>query len=89
MQVREHDLDIPAELPENLPAGRNIRIGTAPLRLPVPINGNTGSNPDNTLRPNRDRKVSVALQAYALMTTSAARGAVRDLSQLTAGSHKR
>ena len=32
--------------------------------------------------PNRKREVSVALQAYALMTTSAARGAVRDLDQL-------
>lgn len=32
----------------------------------------------------RPRKVSVALQAYAAMTTSAARGAVRDLSQLKA-----
>ena len=36
-----------------------------------------------SFRPNRDRYVSTALQAYALMTTSAARGAVRDLSQLT------
>jgi len=33
-------------------------------------------------RPNRDRKISEALEAYALMTTSAARGAVRDLAQL-------
>jgi dihydroxy-acid dehydratase len=33
-------------------------------------------------RPNRDRVVSQALKAYALMTTSAARGAVRDLAQL-------
>jgi dihydroxy-acid dehydratase len=33
-------------------------------------------------RPNRDRYVSPTLQAYALMTTSAARGAVRDISQL-------
>jgi dihydroxy-acid dehydratase len=33
-------------------------------------------------RPNRDRVVSTALKAYALMTTSASRGAVRDLSQL-------
>jgi dihydroxy-acid dehydratase len=33
-------------------------------------------------RPNRDRVVSLALKAYALMTTSAARGAVRDISQL-------
>ena len=31
---------------------------------------------------HRPRKVSAALQAYALMTTSADRGAVRDLSQL-------
>ncbi len=33
----------------------------------------------------RPRKVSLALQAYAAMTTSAARGAVRDLSQLKRG----
>ncbi len=31
---------------------------------------------------NRQRPVSTALQAYALLTTSAARGAVRDLSQV-------
>ncbi len=31
----------------------------------------------------RERQVSVALQAYAAMTTSASRGAVRDLSQIT------
>ena len=30
----------------------------------------------------RDRVVSLALQAYAALTTSASRGAVRDLSQL-------
>jgi dihydroxy-acid dehydratase len=30
----------------------------------------------------RQRRVSQALQAYAAMTTSAARGAVRDVSQL-------
>jgi len=33
----------------------------------------------------RPRKVSLALQAYAAMTTSAARGAVRDVSQLKRG----
>jgi dihydroxy-acid dehydratase len=33
-------------------------------------------------KPKRERKVSTALQAYAAMTTSAARGAVRDVSQL-------
>ncbi len=36
-------------------------------------------------RPNRDRTVSQALQAYALMATSAARGAVRDIRQLQVG----
>jgi dihydroxy-acid dehydratase len=30
----------------------------------------------------RDRKVSKALQAYALMTTSASQGAVRNLEQI-------
>ena len=33
-------------------------------------------------RPNRDRFVSPSLKAYALMTTSAARGAIRDISQV-------
>ena len=32
--------------------------------------------------PKRERSVSLALEAYALMTTSAARGAVRDLAPL-------
>jgi dihydroxy-acid dehydratase len=32
--------------------------------------------------PNRKREVSTALRAYGMMTTSAARGAVRDLDQL-------
>ncbi len=32
-------------------------------------------------QPHRERKVSAALQAYALLTTSAARGAVRDVEQ--------
>ncbi|HVR18803.1 MAG TPA: dihydroxy-acid dehydratase [Polyangiaceae bacterium] len=36
----------------------------------------------DAFRPNRDRTVSLALKAYALMTTSAARGAVRDLTGL-------
>jgi dihydroxy-acid dehydratase len=31
---------------------------------------------------NRDRTVSAALRAYAAMTTSAAKGAVRDVSQV-------
>ncbi|MEN9577353.1 MAG: Dihydroxy-acid dehydratase [Pseudomonadota bacterium] len=36
----------------------------------------------NAWKPNRVRVVSQALQAYGLMTTSASRGAVRDVSQL-------
>jgi dihydroxy-acid dehydratase len=37
---------------------------------------------DDAWRPNRDRHVSAALQAYALMTTSASQGAVRDLREV-------
>ena len=38
---------------------------------------------DKAWKPlNRDRVVSNALKAYAAMTTSASRGAVRDVSQL-------
>ena len=41
------------------------------------------SKGDQAWQPlDRDRKVTAALQAYAAMTTSAARGAVRDVSQL-------
>jgi dihydroxy-acid dehydratase len=36
-------------------------------------------------QPERERHVSPALQAYAAMTTSAARGAVRDVTQLRRG----
>jgi len=37
----------------------------------------------------RDRKVSCALESYALLTTSAARGAVRDLNQVRGTSRPR
>jgi dihydroxy-acid dehydratase len=37
---------------------------------------------DEAWKPARERVVSTALQAYALMATSAARGAVRDIRQL-------
>ena len=37
----------------------------------------------------RGRKVSAALQAYAAMATSAARGAVRDVTQLRRGEWRR
>jgi dihydroxyacid dehydratase/phosphogluconate dehydratase len=36
---------------------------------------------------NRTRKVSQALQAYAALTTSASRGAVRDVSRIQKSSH--
>jgi dihydroxy-acid dehydratase len=36
----------------------------------------------DAFRPNRDRWVSPTLQAYALMTTSAAQGAIRDINQI-------
>jgi dihydroxy-acid dehydratase len=38
---------------------------------------------DGAWKPARERTVSAALQAYAAMTTSAARGAVRDVTQIT------
>jgi len=37
----------------------------------------------NAWRPNRNRVVSSALRAYAALTTSAAKGAVRDVTQVT------
>jgi len=37
---------------------------------------------DAAWTPDRERTVSTALRAYAAMTTSAAKGAVRDLSQI-------
>jgi dihydroxy-acid dehydratase len=33
-------------------------------------------------QPRRDRPVSAALRVYAALTTSAARGAVRDVTQI-------
>ncbi len=41
------------------------------------------SKGDGAWMPARERHVSAALQAYAAMTTSAARGAVRDVTQIT------
>ncbi|HTB61189.1 MAG TPA: dihydroxy-acid dehydratase [Polyangia bacterium] len=70
--------------------GDRIRIDIPERRIDVVIDAATlakrraimdGRGAD-AWRPNRDRGVSEALRAYALMTTSAARGAVRDLTQL-------
>ncbi|WP_127478110.1 dihydroxy-acid dehydratase [Sulfurivermis fontis] len=61
---------------------RSIRIAVsdeelARRRAAMEAKGNQAWKP-----ANRDRQVSAALKAYAAMTTSAARGAVRDVSQL-------
>ena len=63
--------------------GRTIRLTLsdeelAARRAAMEAKGEAAWQPEKP----RPRKVSVALQAYAAMTTSAARGAVRDLSQL-------
>jgi dihydroxy-acid dehydratase len=63
--------------------GRTINLAVsdavlADRRAAMEAKGDTAWQP----LKERPRKVSVALQAYAAMTTSAARGAVRDVSQL-------
>ncbi|HZL17128.1 MAG TPA: dihydroxy-acid dehydratase [Polyangia bacterium] len=70
--------------------GDRIRIDIPARRIDVLVDAAALAQRRSTMeargadawRPNRDRKISEALRAYALMTTSAARGAVRDLSQL-------
>ncbi|WP_428624735.1 dihydroxy-acid dehydratase [Sedimenticola sp.] len=62
--------------------GRTIRLAVpeetlAARRVAMEAKGEQAWQP-----VNRERVVSQALQAYAALTTSAARGAVRDLSQL-------
>jgi dihydroxy-acid dehydratase len=65
-------IDIPA---------RSIELNVAPHELAERRARMEARGPD-AWRPNRDRYVSTALRAYALMTTSASRGAVRDISPL-------
>ena len=74
--VRDDDLieiDIPA---------RTIRLAVAPAELAARRTAMEAKGADAWRPVGRERKVSTALQAYAAMTTSAARGAVRDLSRL-------
>ncbi len=70
--------------------GDRIRIDVAARRIALLVRDDelarrrtamAARGPD-AWRPARERAVSTALQAYALMTTSAARGAVRDIGQL-------
>jgi dihydroxy-acid dehydratase len=56
----------------------NLDVSPTELQRRREIQDELGWKPEM----QRPRKVSAALQAYALMTTSADRGAVRDLSQL-------
>ncbi|TXH78892.1 MAG: dihydroxy-acid dehydratase, partial [Thiothrix sp.] len=67
------DIDIPNR-------SISVRISDEELarrRVAMDAKGSKAWKPEN-----RDRKVSAALKAYAAMTTSASRGAVRDVSQL-------
>jgi dihydroxy-acid dehydratase len=68
------DIDIPA---------RTIDLRVAPAVLAERRAAMEGKGPDAWKPVNRQRVVSQALQAYAALTTSADRGAVRDLSQLS------
>jgi dihydroxy-acid dehydratase len=70
--------------------GDRIRIDIPNRRIDLVVDDATLEKREKAMRargpdayrPNRDRTVSLALKAYALMATSAARGAVRDLAQL-------
>jgi dihydroxy-acid dehydratase len=67
------DIDIPA---------RTINLRVAPDTLAARRAAMEARGADAWQPVNRERYVSQALQAYAALTTSADRGAVRDLSQL-------
>ena len=77
--------------------GDRIRIDIPGRRIDVVVDATTlgkrraamEARGADAWRPNRDRSVSEALRGYALMTTSAARGAVRDLTQLRAVSQRK
>jgi dihydroxy-acid dehydratase len=77
--------------------GDRIRIDIPARRIDVQVDAATlarrraamEARGADAWRPNRDRVVSEALRGYALMTTSAARGAVRDLTQLEAATRRR
>jgi dihydroxy-acid dehydratase len=67
------EIDIPA---------RAIRLAVSDETLQARRKAMEAAGQDAFRPKARSRKVSSALQAYAAMTTSAARGAVRDVSQL-------
>jgi dihydroxy-acid dehydratase len=65
--------------------GRTIRVDIADEELARRRAAMEAKGPQAWKPVNRERQVSNALKAYAAMTTSAARGAVRDVSQLERG----
>jgi dihydroxy-acid dehydratase len=65
-------------------AQRSISVELAPEELARRRQAMEARGPDAWKPAQRQRKVSQALQAYALLATSADRGAVRDLSQVRA-----
>ncbi|MCC6764137.1 MAG: dihydroxy-acid dehydratase [Deltaproteobacteria bacterium] len=70
--------------------GDRIRIDIPARTIDVVVSAETLARRDAAMRargaaayrPERDREVSAALRAYAAMTTSAAMGAVRDVTQI-------
>ena len=77
--VRDGDL-IEIDIP-----GRTMRLAVAQSELEQ-RRAEMDARGEQAWRPAvRTRKVSPALQAYAALTTSAARGAVRDVDQLRRG----
>ncbi len=69
------EIDIPA---------RTIHLAVDDAELAHRHEAELARGPQAWTAHDRNRQVSVALQAYAAMATSAARGAVRDLSQIAA-----
>jgi dihydroxy-acid dehydratase len=67
------EIDIPA---------RSIRLAISEAELDLRRARMDARGETSWQAPPRPRRVSPALQAYAAMTTSASRGAVRDISQL-------
>jgi dihydroxy-acid dehydratase len=61
---------------------RSIKLLVEDIALKQRLDTMGAKGPDAWKPVNRDRRVSQALKAYAALTTSAARGAVRDVSQL-------
>jgi dihydroxy-acid dehydratase len=73
--LRDGDL-IEIDIPARRISARLTRAEIAARRKEMKARG------DAAWQPCRDRSVSEALQAYALLATSAASGAVRDISQV-------